>query len=594
MAHRTHVNILDDDSLLQIFRYYRLEDEDDWYLRLSWRKLVHVCRRWRYLMYGESSYMDMCLLFTNGSPSMDPPSHLPHLLPLVIVCSDRTKTMTRNGEDNIHLGIQQHGRVRQVLLRAPSSSLRVWLEPMNEHFPGLRDLSLFSTTTEEMSLVLPELLQAPDLRHLSLHGVGLPRGLSLLSSMISLSTLSLTHIRSSCYFPPGHLVTQLQGLPYLEELSIGFAIPIPQLPLPSSEEKLLPSPTLPVALPTLKRFTFRGEDDYFDNPIARIDTPLLEQLSLTLLYDIAFTLVNLTEFIHRTKGIGCLVARVIHNEDGTSLHTSNYEAQDIGKLSLNVDCKSLDWTIHSAAQVCSALEKVLSSVGELTLYLDVDGMPSDWEITRDDKQWHELLLPFISVKKLRIGSSLKLELSRALESLTEGLVLKLLPKLKELEVLHKIKYEDLEILHKIDLPTDAFSTFMKIRDSVGRPVTVHRIPLFWDNRAYIAFDILYNIRHDCCQPGLPRPSPSLSTYAPRFKPRAYAPTLIRIYGPCGQLSPRHEAERLGGFCSESHKWWLVVNRVPRQTGQGPTDDSFYKDMNEIKIYLQLYTNCYGV
>ena len=522
MAHRTNVHILDDDSLLQIFRCYRLEDEDDWYLRLSWRKLVHVCRRWRYLIYEESSYMDMCLLLTNCSPSMDPPSHLP-LLPLVIVCSDGTKTMTRNGdpEDNIHLGLQQHGRVRRVLLRAPSSSLRVWLEPMNEHFPGLRDLSLFSTTTE-MSLVLPELLQAPDLHHLSLHGVGLPKGLSLLSSMISLSTLSLTHIRGSCYFPPGHLVTQLQGLPYLEELSIGFAIPIPQLPLPSSEEKLLSSPTLPVALPTLKRPTFWGEDDYLDNLVARIDTPLLERLSLTLLYDIAFTLVYLTKFIHRTKGVGCLVARVILNEDGASLHTSYNEAQDIGKLSLNVNCKSLDWTIHSIAQVCSALEKVLSSVGKLTLDLDVDGMPSDWEITRDDKQWHELLLPFISVKKLRIGPSLTLELSRALESLTGELVLKLLPELKELEV-----------LHKIDLPTDAFSTFMKIRESVSRPVTVHRIPLFWSNRAYIAFNIPYNVRRDCCQPGPARPSRPFSSYAPRSKPRAYVPTLIRIYGHVG-------------------------------------------------------------
>ena len=446
-------------------------------------------------MYEESSYMDMCLLLTNGSPSMDPPSHLLHL-PLVIACSDRTKTTIRNGEDNIHLGLQQHDRVRRVFLRAPSSSLRMWLEPMNKHFPRLRGLSLFSTTTEETSLVLPELLQAPDLHHLSLHGVGLPKGLSLLSSMIGLSTLSLTHIRGSCYFPPGHLVTQLRGLPYLEELSIGFAIPIPQLPLPSSEEKLLPSPTLPVALPTLKRLTFRGEDDYLDNLIARIDTPLLEKLSLTLLYDIAFTLVNLTEFIHRTKGIGCLVARVILNEDGASLDTSNYEAQDIGKLSLYVNCESLDWKIDSATQVCSALDKVLSSVEELTLDLDVEEMPSDWENTRDDKQWHELLLPFIGVKKLHIGPSLTLELSRALESLTEGLVL---PELKELEV-----------PREIDLLTDAFSTFMKTRDSVGRPV--HRIP--------------------------PLPLP------------------CRL---CGSLSPRHEVERLGGFCSERHKWdWLVV------------------------------------
>ena len=68
-------------------------------------------------------------------------------------------------------------------------------------------------------------------------GIGLPKGPSLLSSAIALSTLSVTHIGASCYFPPGHIITQLQGLTHLEELSIGFAIPIP---LPSSERELLP------------------------------------------------------------------------------------------------------------------------------------------------------------------------------------------------------------------------------------------------------------------------------------------------------------------------------------------------------------------
>ena len=37
-----------------------------------------------------------------------------------------------------------------------------------------------------------------------------------------------------------------------------------------------------------------------------------------------------------------------------------------------------------------------------------------------------------------------------------------------------------------------------------------------------------------------------------------------------------------------------TTRVPQQMGQGPTDDSFEKDMNKIETYFQLYTNCYGV
>jgi hypothetical protein len=63
------------------------------------------------------------------------------------------------------------------------------------------------------------------------------------------------------------------------------------------------------------------------------------------------------------------------------------------------------------------------------------------------------------VKKLNIGSSLTLELSKALESVDEGSVLELLPALQELEV-----------PLKIDRATNAFSMFMKIRESVGRPI----------------------------------------------------------------------------------------------------------------------------
>ena len=343
--------MLDNDSLLQIFSHYRLDDEENWHLRLTWRRLAHVCRQWRYLIYDSWFHLDMSLLLTTDSPSIHTLGHLPPL-PLVIDYSGRTTgTTARKNEDNVYLGLQQHSRVRRVILRAPSLSLRTWLELMNNLFPKLTDLSLLSTNIEETSLILPERFQAPGLRRLSLHDIGLPKGLPLLSPMIALSTLSLTHIRASCYFPPGHLVTQLQGLPHLEELSIGFAIPIP---LPSSERELLPAPIPPVTLPSLRRLTFHGVDAYLDNLVAQINTPLLDRLDLTFFFDLAFTVENLTEFIHRTDGFGCLVAQVTFNKDGSSIDAGHYE--DVGKVSLRVNCEPLDWQIDSVTQVCDALE----------------------------------------------------------------------------------------------------------------------------------------------------------------------------------------------------------------------------------------------
>jgi hypothetical protein len=343
----------------------------------------------------------------------------------------------------------------------------MWLEQMNKPFPRLADLSLLSTTTEEMGLVLPETLQAPDLRRLSLHGIGLPKGLSLLSSMISLSTFSFTQIQNFCYFSRGNLFTQLQGLPHLEELSIGFAIST----LPSSEGELLPAPIPPVTLPALRRLTFRGEDVHLDNLIAQINTPLLERLSLTLFFDLAFNFMNLTEFIHRTVGSGRLVARVIFNEDGASIDAGPHEQRDIWKLNLRVNCESLDWQIDSATQVCGALGNVLSAIEELTFDLDVDGMPSDWESRLDSMLWHDLLLPFIAVKRLRLTSSLTL--SQALESLVGGLALEVLPELQELEVQLDMRHLT-SLIHRAD---KVFSAFVESRKSVGRPVHLLAIPI---------------------------------------------------------------------------------------------------------------------
>ena len=386
---------------------------------------------------------------------MDMLGHLPPI-PLVIDYSD-SRTMISTDEDNIRLGLERHDRVRRVDLQAPSSSFHPWLLQMNQHFPRLEDLSFLSTTTEaeETSLMLPETFQAPNLRCLSLHGICLPTGLLLLSSAIALSTLSLTHIRASCYFPPRHLATQLKGLPHLEELSIGFAIPIP---LPSSEGELLPAPIPPVTMPALRLLTFRGMDAYLDNLAAQINAPLLEQLTLTLHFDITFTLVNLAEFIHRTEGFRLLVAQVIFSKDGVFIDAGYNEQQGVRKSSfhVNVNCESVDWQIDSATQVCSALGKVLSTVEDLTVDLHDFGMPSDWESALEDVPWHELLLPFIGVKKLCISSSLALEFSQALKSGAEGLIL---PELEELDV-----------SLKIDDVTKSLTAFIETRESLGRHI----------------------------------------------------------------------------------------------------------------------------
>ena len=447
--------MLNYDALLNIFHHYRLDDVDSWNARLGWCKLAHVCRRWRYLIYDSSSLLDMYLLLKNGSPTLGSLAHLPPL-PLVIDYCNMATAWVRQDELSILTGLQLRGRVRRISLQAPSPHLGICLATISDLYPILEDLSLSSATEDETSSVLLSTFNAPNLRYLVLQSVGFPTELPLFTYLTNLVTLTLLRIPAQYYFPPEHLVTQLQGLLHLEELSIGFAVPIP---LPSDEAELLPAPISRVTLPTLKRLMFRGVAVYLESLVSQINAPILERLIVTLFFELAFTLSALSQFIRITGGIRCLLAKVLFKKEGVSIVTNHGESLSSGCLTVNINCEHLDWQIDAATQCCGALEQFLSGVEELTLDLDKDGMPSDWGDSLDSMLWHELLLPFSSVKKLQIGSSLTFELSDALTSDTAEVHLNLLPYLQKLEI-------QLEVTDA----NRAFSTFIETRELEGRPV----------------------------------------------------------------------------------------------------------------------------
>ena len=310
--------------------------------------------------------------------------------------------------------------------------------------------------------MLPSTFRGPNLRHLAFHGIGLPEQFSLSVSTTALVTLTLTHIPAPFYLHPGHLVTQLQDLPYLEDLSIGFTVPMPR---PGAEGKLLPAPIPRVTLPILKRFTFRGVVVYLESFVAQIYAPLLEQLDITLLFQPAFTLLNLAQFVHTIKRLRCLSARVLFRRSRASIVTTNGEPRD-GGLTISVICEPLDWQIDSISQVCGALAQVLSSIEELTLDLEEAGIPFR-ESALDDTLWREFLQPFRGVRRLHISSALTSELSDALKPDAAGLVLELLPALRDLEV--QLERDD---------AYNAFSTFItQARERAGRLIFLLALPI---------------------------------------------------------------------------------------------------------------------
>ncbi|KAH9023739.1 hypothetical protein EDB85DRAFT_304680 [Lactarius pseudohatsudake] len=530
------IDMLNDDVLLGIFSYYRSDNEINWNTQLVWRKLSHVCRRWRCLVYGSATHLNMQILCTNGTPLVGTLVHLPPL-PLVIDYQYATAAVSAQDESGIFNALQLRDRIRRVVLRVPPSILDQLLVLMDETFPNLEHLSL-SSTAEYDTLLLPQTFLSPNLRHLTLIGIGLPKKLLLLSSTVSLITLTLANIRAPGYFLPRHLVTRLRSFSQLEELTIGFSIPLPR---PSAEKGLLQELEAPVTLPVLKRLTFRGVSAYLDSFVAQIRAPLLEQLRITLFNQIAFALPHLSRLTNATERL--LTAKIIFERDAFSI-VADHHRQQLGNgppsFSLHVICKQFDWQIDGAAQICSALMAALSGVEQLALDFEGQRVPTEWQDdVVDGATWRELLGPFIGVRELRICHALALELSCALQPDDTGLDPGLLPGLEEL-------IPELDGEHA----SNAFSSFIDARQVAGRQVLLSPSPVLHEQSAAFSQQHLPQV--------LPSPSPVLHEQSAAFSQQHLR---------ASQVSPDHNAHNLPP--ASKQRSWLrrtVINPIRRRLG----------------------------
>ena len=450
------IHWLNDDILFGIFNCYRLDNQYHWNYRIGWRKLSHVCQRWRHLVYKSAFLLGMHIECTNGSPVVDTLDHLPPL-PLLINYRHTmfdVATVTEQDEQGIYHSLRLHDRVYHINLELPPFILHNVFVILDGQFPMLEDLSLTSSDISISLLpTLPKAFLAPNLRHLTLPSISPPRRLQFLTSTVSLVKLDISEIQTSSYFRPRLLVARLSSLPQLKEMSIGFSIPIPR---PSTERALLGEEGAPVTLPSLKCLRFNGVGGYLESLVAQIRAPLLERLSITLFNQIAFALPHLFYLINSTKAFMLPNATVLLGGKKVSVTVKpsiSESAWSTKSFRLSVICEPLDWQIDCAAQICHALMPTLSCV-ELTLYLDYQGIPTELQHgSIDSATWHDLLRSFTGVKMLCINNRFLEELSRALRVDEVGSDPGFLPNLQS-----------------IGAKDNLFASFIDTRRIVGRPV----------------------------------------------------------------------------------------------------------------------------
>jgi hypothetical protein len=460
--------MLNDDTLLNLFSLYPediveayedLTSWPEWDKERWWYKLVHVCRRWRYLILSSPVRLDLHLVCTYGTPVADMLAHSPPF-PLIIYYLDANRDASVEDEEAILLSLQDRGHVRRIGLMMPATKLLQPIIALDGHFPVLERLFIWPLSHDNMSLMLPTRFRAPHLCMLSLYHVVVPVRSPLLTTTVGLVELGLWDMPLLASFRPSDLVARLSSMPQLESLSIGFRCPIPTRDM---ERQLLRIPIgTPVTLPNLRLCFFRCGSAYLEGLLAQIDTPLLRVLNILFYNQLTFTVPHLLQFIGRTENLRFRAARLSFYPENVILTADGDEENKINSFDVRIGCRHVDWQVSAAAQIFGALVPALSVVEHLFLSFDDHDVSSEERNEVDRTLWRDVLRPFSSVKVLRMDDRLIRNLSSSLQPEDGEPPLELLPQLKELVYFNRSA-------------GDAFTSFIQSRQMAGRPVALTHV-----------------------------------------------------------------------------------------------------------------------
>ena len=417
----TSIDILPDDVLLPIFEFCM---DENLTLKLGtewWRSLVHVCRRWRSVVFGSPRRLNLRLCCTATTPVRGMLDVWPPF-PLVIYDS----TSPTEDMDNVLAALEHRDRVHEIHLYHSGSAVEKVLAAMQEPFPELTYLELLSND-KPVPIIADSFLDgsAPRLRFLGLGRIPFPGLPKLLLSATNLVYLHLFNIPHSGYISPDAVVIALSTLTSLGSLVLEFQSPRSQ-PDPESQH---PPPSTRIVLSALKHFHFKGVHEYLDDLVARIDAPQLINSKITFFNDIVFDAPQLTQFISRTPTFKPVknVHVVFGNRRGIVNSSSQTSRYRVGIL-----CRELDWQVSSLEQVCASHLPPLSTLEDLFIYEHLYAGQPDWQDNIRNALWVELLHRFTSVKNLFLSKEFAPRIVAALQELVGDRTTEVLPTLQNI------------------------------------------------------------------------------------------------------------------------------------------------------------------
>jgi hypothetical protein len=405
-------------------------------------------------------------------------------LPIIIdyVCFNGDWEIPSEDERAILLALQHRDRLRRICLVMPIQSLRDIIVAMDNEFPVLEYLCVWTSVHnpegDPNALRLPEPFQAPHLRHLISIAVICPIGSLLITTAVGLVTLVLGRIPPSTYFSPDDFIRCISRLPRLEELSISFLptfINHDEDEMPTLQTSVMTN----VTLANLRWFAFEGESFYFEELFPRITTPLLEGFEIWFFDQFDISIPILWHFANSVDKFKFNCVTVKFEEDYISVEA--YPSDQAGipfqmtvgyrDLSVLSDTKASAIGSLILAQVSAVLRTVSYKVEALTLEYELH-YTSPWPQHVDRAEWRRFFASFGNVKTLDVPSRLMSKVSHALEVRDGESHMDLFTELRE-------------ISYPYSYPTfmlRAFTSFTSARQNAGHPVTFAISPRHRESR----------------------------------------------------------------------------------------------------------------
>ena len=453
---RVTIGALPDDVLLEIFVFCRASEmHTHWLMTTAWPRmwcrLVHVCKRWRYVVFASPNRLAVHILCTARTPVREMLNIWP---PLPI----QVWSPINAAQDNVIAALEHRDRICHICVYLTRSGYERFVTTMQWRFPGLTSLYLCS---QETLPALPDTFlggSAPCIQSLTLNSIPFPALPKLLLTSKDLVAIQLWRIPNSGYISPESMATGLSGLTRLRSPYINFELAA------SSPIHRRRSPLTRAALPSLTTLRFVGGSEYLEDLVARIDAPLFQCTDIIFFDNLILDLHQLRRFIshsgvlrsfdHAMVTFNHQVTIVLYQSEGTNPHQ---------RLELGIDRRELDAQLSSMAQLCRQSLSLMSSVEQLDIVSH--HFHSYLQGGTDNARWLELFYPFTAVRALCISYKLRPFSVSVLQELTGEMATEVLPALDNLY---------LEQYEPYGSEWRAIKSFIAARQSSSHPVSVHR------------------------------------------------------------------------------------------------------------------------